>query len=734
MDAPKGADHSVDGDAVITAEETTVVDQDAFVKPVLVPNDSRTDFIPSVGDPSLLPAQGVRIHVAESLQKQAFFSKSEKRTVEHASGSEQSERRVLSKLTEHPLVSSGLEGDSSRLFQRVLFKDDLANIGVFDNAQDSALLAASEQFASVVIEVFSGSSGLTKAFIEHGCEGIAVDWLRNSSIPLVPVILIDLSEPWGEELLYKAIKSQRVRYVHFAPPCGTASRAREIPVPLHLRGTTWKVPGPLRSDVMPDGLHNLDDVEELRVCKANKHYAVTAKAILLADKLGIHWSCENPTNSLFWKTTPIVSMRRVLDERCRESGKQAPIFATFQNCAFGGERPKWSSWLTDVQGFQAMQDSGECTGDHKHKPWGLGADGFNTAGEAAYPKQLCATAASIVVNTLVNEGKFTAAIKPALEINPTHTGLQGAEAGKQARGQKAPRLIPEYAAVRKFQVLADCASPLFDGQIIEKGLDVVNDFIPPGSKIMRTQPENGGRRTVYAAVPRTVETFLEKAKSVKHPIDSFTNLEADIYSNIFWTLTEGADAVIKFREDQINKLISVEASSKVSEQHIHNKLPEEFRRPLESKNFLVHKFLFRQIKHKDDKLLGRLTAGFQMSGTLENSNVFDSCVPRNPNPVPIKQLLKSTKWVRHSIAAKLGPSGDKKLDETIEEITQKELEAVRSNSMLDTVGVGWLHEGLGYGKEVRLDPSTTLASTDITPQCLLTREYRWVQWTEFSPL
>eukprot|EP00972_Heterocapsa_arctica_P056863 8392592-Heterocapsa_arctica.AAC.1 len=87
---------------------------------------------------------------------------------------------------------------------------------------------------------------------------------------------------------------RRRLHVHFAPPCGTCSRAREIPV----RGGSG--PPPLRSAAHPAGLPSLRDVDLDKVLAANPLYEAVSSVVL--DELAqghaeVTWSVENPTNS-----------------------------------------------------------------------------------------------------------------------------------------------------------------------------------------------------------------------------------------------------------------------------------------------------------------------------------------------------------------------------------------------------------------------------------------------------
>ena len=117
--------------------------------------------------------------------------------------------------------------------------------------------------------------------------------------------------------------SQETWYTHiFGVPCGTASRAREIYIE--------DGPVPLRSLEEPDGISSLDGVDLLRVLQANQIYETACMFIILCHFHNKHWSLEQPARSLFWQTSFWKAVLRVLH----------PIYVTFPNCMWGGQRPK----------------------------------------------------------------------------------------------------------------------------------------------------------------------------------------------------------------------------------------------------------------------------------------------------------------------------------------------------------------------------------------------------------
>ena len=109
--------------------------------------------------------------------------------------------------------------------------------------------------------------------------------------------MLNLTVPAEVRVLHRLLRHPRLLYVHFAPPCGTCSRAREVP----LQGR--RGPRPVRSELYPLGLPDLavdQPAEVPRVLAANLLYQVVVEAVQILNQNGTAWSIENPRNSLLW--------------------------------------------------------------------------------------------------------------------------------------------------------------------------------------------------------------------------------------------------------------------------------------------------------------------------------------------------------------------------------------------------------------------------------------------------
>jgi hypothetical protein len=152
------------------------------------------------------------------------------------------------------------------------------------------------------IEICCGHAGLTAALCDSGLEAIGIDWKRNRHSPQVPIITADLTTEEGQEFVRKLVQQDHVMYIHLAPPCGTYTRAREIPI------AQWKLdlwpgmpnPQPLRTDEFPAGLpaESMSKTDAIKVEKGNiiaNFCAEIAQYWIDSNKL---FSIENPTKSI----------------------------------------------------------------------------------------------------------------------------------------------------------------------------------------------------------------------------------------------------------------------------------------------------------------------------------------------------------------------------------------------------------------------------------------------------
>jgi len=146
------------------------------------------------------------------------------------------------------------------------------------------------------LEIFAGSGNLSTAVKDINLSVYAIDnkAKRHSQ---VSIHVLDLTKQSDVAVLLDLTCHANIASAHLAPPCGTASKARERPLPeslAHIKAD------PLRSQQQPLGLEGLTGLDATRVAAANSLYALTIVVFLILYVRGSTFSVENPANSYFW--------------------------------------------------------------------------------------------------------------------------------------------------------------------------------------------------------------------------------------------------------------------------------------------------------------------------------------------------------------------------------------------------------------------------------------------------
>ncbi|CAE7385001.1 unnamed protein product, partial [Symbiodinium sp. KB8] len=295
----------------------------------------------------------------------------------------------------------------------------------------------------VALEVFCGSGRLTASLKREGFDAFGVDHnvLKTASCS---VLQLDLTQEDAASHLWSIVKDPAVQFIHFAPPCGTASRARDI----QFKGA----PPILRSTLQPQGVDGLEGLDATRVAKANLPYQLTLEVSQFCLKSGKFFSCENPSRSYLWL---LPAWKTFL-------ARQDVFQTSFHHCEYGGMRRKATLLVHNVPSFRGLQRF--CSGNHVHLGWGRVGPSWATADEAAYPWGLCKSMASFLKDHFVSLG-FAA---PAADISGSFNQVQASRAftGVQSR-KREPPLISEFASVHTVTVPTQ----------------VADSFLRPGNKL-----------------------------------------------------------------------------------------------------------------------------------------------------------------------------------------------------------------------------------------------------------
>ena len=279
------------------------------------------------------------------------------------------------------------------------------------------------------IEVFCGTGRLTATVRKAGLrDAFGVDHIMHQKLRC-PAIKLDLCADEGLSLFYKCLDEDHLVWVHFAPPCGTSSRARNMVKPGQYN------PPPLRSTNEPDGMKNMPMQFRARVKSANRLYLITSKTVLTLHQRGIFWSVENPHRSFMWDTSYWNKYTKHLQY----------YNLVLDYCMFGGQRLKRTRISHCIPAFQHL--SVLCDGQHIHLPWGHSKGKWATAEEMPYPLGLC----NAMVQQCLKQMESFGVILPPLSLkdvtNHDDVAFSRAFGGKQPKGKRIPPLVSEFKSI-----------------------------------------------------------------------------------------------------------------------------------------------------------------------------------------------------------------------------------------------------------------------------------------------
>ena len=459
-----------------------------------------------------------------------------------------------------------------------------------------------------------------------------------------PICCIDLTDEGGVKMAREWISHKNCVYCHYGIPCGTCSRAREIP----LEGGG---PRPLRSPEFPQGLPGLTKSEQSRVEAANAVYATACQLILLCHQLNKLWTLEQPTNSLFWLT----AFWRTIMEQCD------PYFATLHHCMYGGQRAKSTTLAGNFSSLTKL--SVECDRQHPHLPWGRTAAGFATAQEVEYPLLLCKELAQVVVDAL-----------PSIPTTAVHIS----NPDKKARAitfkqtKKSLAFMPEFSHV---DTAVFTQHPPFSttDKLKKTILDCNNKAIPSAARILRISgPKMGGgvrarddgyqddAYQVAFGVPWSVEEFLEEAFRRGHPASLFESISESMKEAIRTNVNMKAAAIIAYRAEWFKKWTRRAEELSGNERRLHGEMPPQRKAILRKKRILLLKEILVSEGYPDVEVADCLAEGFPLVGLAGESDALPADF--QPASLTIGDLESTSKAGNKAIVHSTKSSGDPLID------------------------------------------------------------------------
>ena len=433
------------------------------------------------------------------------------------------------------------------------------------------------------LEVFAGRARLSVVVRELGLSPMPID--HRAQCPDMRVTVLDLTSEEGLETYIDMLCTANVGSGHFAPPCGTASRARERPLPPELSHIDAP---PLRSDAKPFGLEGLEKHHMARVESANWLYAVTVLSIWILSLRGALVSCENPKRSLFW---------RVADLLAQDLPNPAAWFSLVDNifhaCMFGSRRDKLTTFRA-TPGFCASLNL-LCVGTHVHESWTPTASKqsviFPTSGEAEYTAELAQAYAADLHSVLLAKG---------VRFQGSHMG-SGVDKPRDLRAftrKRVPPLLAEYWLVAP----ADCVpqswpqKPLKPhlqfpkrGDIvrlvgsIQDVIDLEQEFASKPSTVVAVKGAGANGTEPIVGVLRSPKQTLNASSLLQHPLEMHLPLPDQLVKAVVNVLKVGPEGIAKVRSRALGRITELRESLEAEEALVHEAMHPDLRRVLQGK-------------------------------------------------------------------------------------------------------------------------------------------------------
>ena len=545
------------------------------------------------------------------------------------------------------------------------------------------------------IEVFAGSARLSKAAKEVGFQVLPIDksTARSSQIFIAQY---DLATPDAIQALLDLIRTEAYRIVaiHFAPACGTASKAREKRLVQYAK-KGFKIPGPLRSADRPMGLDKLDGLDKVRTELANLVYSATAVLAKECIKFNILCSIENPQNSLFWDFPDIVELTKY----CKGHS------VSFHNCMHGGKRNKLTKWWASDDTYEELRSM--CDNSHTHAKWNPVPVGkhlsFPTSDEAAYPALLCKRITAILLKYAKNHGAQELDTMES-QLKRTSTTSHRWVLDMLPKGKKYKPLVSEFQQYKCFLNRLNSEPEQSDFfKTLPKGARLVQRQLQWGK--LRVTEHNRDESALWVwdvsgktmqldgleqelkhkvseelfqaelctiGIPREPWDFLQKAVDVGHPRTMAVHLTSEVMDMLTENFSGDPVMLVKKRAAYLLKWTSRCKELEREEELLHKSMEPYLQDVLAGKRLLVFQEMLNEAGYPDKHLVEDIRKGFRLSGWLQKSNVFPASLKRPAHN--LEAALKLAKGVNHSICKQVGALTDQGLELEVWRQTGEELE------------------------------------------------------------
>ena len=514
------------------------------------------------------------------------------------------------------------------------------------------------------LEICAGSARVTTCLQQLGLKSsFGVDHKRSKNAGRV--LIADLTHDEGKRLCWQWLSSPNCVGVFCAPPGGTCSRARGIPIRLPT-GRLVPGPKPLRSDLFPDGFATLSGTSKARVDSANCLYAFVTEVCLYCIKHDMIVCIENPRQSLYWRTSFFKPLSDLLS------------FTVHQACAYGSERPKWTVLAHNTVTLHSLNQT--CPGvgpDHRHKPWGMtGTMSFSTSEETAYPMKLAYSIAFFLVQQLVLKGW-----KPPMDVlsPPDDVSYQYLRsiAGVQPKASKIPPLVSEFESIIDVEVPFDSTPPVAPGEKLQNSWH----SLPAGACLLKkfNLRSNGGfsikdgMRRLSFGIFGNPAVFVEAAVAAGHPVTREAKLPNALEDAVTFLCQKPPRVVADHRLTELKFWLERAKCLESAEAALHATLDRSLQDILAPKRLLLWKEMLGHYQYPDCEVFSEVTSGIRLSGPVPIVQSFEPCF--KPAKMTEEELASTARASRIGLLASVRSSGSDFIDEEVYKKTLAELES-----------------------------------------------------------
>ena len=489
------------------------------------------------------------------------------------------------------------------------------------------------------VEVFAGTAGLTAAVRKIGLHSsIGIDSSVSTNCR-APVIRLDLRLEHARALLWQVLNRPNLIGVHLAPPCGTASRAREI---VRKSGPS---PPPLRSEKWPDGFPWLRGLNRDRVRSANMLYDLTGQIVCHCIGIGVIVSVENPARSHFWSTSHFSKHIRALEDK---------MFKTFfHHCMHGSRRRKHTLLLHNCEPLCKLAVL--CDGGHTHEKWGYNKK-WATSLETAYPPLLCRRYANLLAQHLQECGYQGLPVELGQDSSTVGHNNKHSQIGadKQPRGKRIPPLVSE------FKTVVTLSGPN----------DIVHDR---RSQDTSTSTNTRNIREISVGIQWPPDEFVSRAAAKDHPKAVVRVIPKELSDAIEKSVETSPLDLSKERTAVSRRWFLRAVELRDKELALKESMPDHCSKVLHQKRLLVFEEMLKSGGYKDVKLVRDISKGFDLMGDLPCSRVFlhrETFATLTPD-----QVRESAALNRKAILESVSRPMEDSICKGVYEATMKELEA-----------------------------------------------------------